>query len=57
MATSEEVQAVRKEIHDLNSEMMDFMKKATEYQDDTIAKMATINVGAEDDRNVAANIL
>ena len=56
MATSEEVQAVRKDIQDLKSEMMEFMKKTTEYQDDTIAKMTTINAGAEDDREVAANI-
>lgn len=56
MATSEEVQAVRKDIQDPKSEMMEFMRKTTEFQDDTIAKMTTINAGAEDDRELAANI-
>jgi chromosome segregation ATPase len=45
MATSEEVQAVRKDIQDFKLEVIEFMKKATEYQE-----------GAENDREVAANI-
>jgi len=45
MATSEEVQAVRKDIQDFKLEVIEFMKKATEYQE-----------GAENDREVAASI-
>ena len=42
MATSEEVQAVRKDIQDFKLEVIEFMRKATEYQEKTIAEMTTV---------------
>ena len=44
------------DIQDVKLEVVEFMKKTSEYQETTVEKMKTITMGAENDREVAANI-